>query len=307
MDLPKRVTIVEVGPRDGFQNEPIFVPTNLKVELINHLSDTGLRRIEVTSFVHPKLVPQLSDASEVFLGIERREGVSYSALVPNLKGLERALGAGLKEIAIFVSASETHNKRNVNMSISQSLSTLRQIAEICINKGIRIRGYIVTAFGCPYEGRVPIERVKEIAKEYLSMKVAEIALGDTTGMATPLQVIHVIKELRKELGDINLALHFHNTRGAGLANVLAALLEGITVFDGSIGGLGGCPYAPGATGNIPTEDLVHMLENMGIETGIDLNKLIQCAKRTQEIMGRELPGQVMKAGPFFWEKQIPSR
>lgn len=300
MNLPKQVTIVEVGPRDGLQNESEFVPTAQKINLINQLAETWLSRIEVTSFVHPKWVPQLSDATEVVSAIKRKNGISYSAPVPNVKGLERALESGIDEIAVFVSASETHNKRNVNMSVSESLKALRQVVRMALDNGIRVRGYIVTAFGCPYEGCVPLKRVEEITQEYLSMGVSEIALGDTTGMANPLQVSWTIRQLKDNLNNIDLALHFHNTRGAGLANVLAALLEGITIFDGSIGGLGGCPYAPGATGNIPTEDMVHMLENMGVSTGIDLPKLISCAKTAQEYLGRELPGQVMKAEPVFW-------
>lgn len=300
MQLPKCVTVVEVGPRDGLQNESVFVPTKRKVSLINQLSDTGLKRIEVTSFVHPKLIPQLSDAADVIAEIQKKDGVSYSAIVPNVKGFQRALQSGIEEIAIFLSASETHNKKNVNMSIAESLVTLKQVTRMALDNKVKIRGYIVTAFGCPYEGWIPTERIEEIAAEYVSMGVSEIALGDTTGMANPAQVRQMVVRLKNKLKSVELALHFHNTRGAGLANVLAALLEGITIFDGSIGGLGGCPYAPGATGNIPTEDLVHMLENMGIDTGIDLSKLIECAKTAQQYLGRELPGQVMKAGPVFW-------
>ena len=301
MNLPKSVTIVEVGPRDGLQNEAHFVPTEQKIELIDRLSGTGLKRIEITSFVHPKAIPQLKDSEEIVKRTRRKAEVTYSALVPNEKGLERALAAGVKEIALFVSASETHNQKNVKMSIAESLKGFCKIAERALSYGIRIRGYVVTAFGCPYEGKVPPEKVEFIAGEYQAMGVHEIALGDTTGMANPLQVSRMVDRIKPRSGSAVLALHFHDTRGAALANILAALQEGVTIFDGSIGGLGGCPYAPGASGNVATEDLVNMLQEMGIETGVDLGKLIDCARFARDIIQRELPGHLLIAGRVCWK------
>jgi hydroxymethylglutaryl-CoA lyase len=301
MHLPNSVTIVEVGPRDGLQNEGNFVPTEQKIELINRLSGTGLRRIEITSFVHPKAIPQLQDSEEIVKRIERKPSMIYSTLVPNEKGLERALAAGIEEIALFVSASETHNQKNVKMSISDSLKGFRNIAEKALTHGIRIRGYVVTAFGCPYEGRIKPERVEFIVDEYRTLGVHEIALGDTTGMANPVQVGQMVERIGPRLGKTSLALHFHDTRGAALANILAALQEGVTVFDGSIGGLGGCPYAPGASGNVATEDLVNMLQEMGIETGVDLQKLIDCAKYARTIIQKDLPSHLLSAGTICWE------
>jgi len=301
MNLPKSVTIVEVGPRDGLQNETRFVPTEQKIELIERLSETGLKRIEITSFVHPKAIPQLQDSEEVVKRARGRPNVIYSTPVPNEKGFERALGSGVKEIALFVSASETHNQKNVKMSVAESIRGFRNIAERALANGVRMRGYVVTAFGCPYEGRVPPEKVEFIVQEYKALGVHEVALGDTTGMANPLQVSKMVKRIKPRLGPMELALHFHDTRGAALANVLAALEEGVTVFDGSVGGMGGCPYAPGASGNVATEDLVNMLEEMGVETGIDLQKLIDCAKYAREIIQRDLPSHLLSAGKICWE------
>jgi len=296
MNLPESVTIVEVGPRDGLQNEPDFVPTERKIELIERLADAGLKRIEITSFVHPKAVPQLRDSAEVVGRIRRRPDVVYSALVPNEKGLERALASGIGEIAFFVSASETHNRKNVAMTTADSLEVFRRIAETALTGGMRIRGYVVTAFGCPYEGTVPPENVERIVDAYRSLGIHEIALGDTTGMANPSQVSRLLDRIMPMLGTTGLALHFHDTRGTALANILAALQQGVTVFDGSIGGLGGCPYAPGASGNVATEDLVNMLEEMGIRTGIDLGMLLDCARYTRDIIGRAFPGHMATAG-----------
>ncbi|MGA2465716.1 MAG: hydroxymethylglutaryl-CoA lyase [Thermodesulfobacteriota bacterium] len=301
MNLPNSVTIVEVGPRDGLQNEEHFVLTEQKIELIKRLSETGLKRIEITSFVHPKAIPQLQDSEEVVKRIQRKPGIIYSTLVPNEKGLERALASRVEEIAFFVSASEAHNQKNVKMSVSESLRGFRNIAERALANGIRMRGYVVTAFGCPYEGRIPQEKVEFIIDEYKALGVNEIALGDTTGMANPVQVSQMVERIKPRLGKATLALHFHDTRGAALANILVALQEGVTVFDGSIGGLGGCPYAPGASGNVATEDLVNILQEMGIETGIDLQKLIDCAKYAGEIVKKELPGHLSRAGKICWE------
>ena len=301
MNLPKRVTVVEVGPRDGLQNEAAFVPTDQKIELIERLSETGLKRIEITSFVHPKAIPQLQDSEELVKRIQSKPGIIYSILVPNEKGLERALAAGVKEIGLFVSASETHNQKNVRMPIADSLKGFRHIAEKALANGIRMRGYVVTAFGCPLEGRIAPGKVESIIDAYKSLGVHEIALGDTTGMANPVMVSQLVERVRSRLGETGLALHFHDTRGAALANILAALQEGVSIFDGSIGGLGGCPYAPGASGNVATEDLVNMLEEMGIETGVDLNKLIDCARFANKIVGKELPGHLIRSGRVHWE------
>lgn len=301
MNLPKSVTIVEVGPRDGLQNETRFVPTDQKIELIERLSETGLKRIEITSFVHPKAIPQLQDSEEVVRRLKKKPGIIYSTPIPNEKGLDRALASGVQEIALFVSASETHNQKNVKMSISESLNGFRNIAQKALVNGVRMRGYVVTAFGCPYEGRVPPEKVEDIVSEYRALGVHEVALGDTTGMANPAHVSRMVKQIEPHLGEMGFALHFHDTRGAALANILAALQEGATVFDGSIGGLGGCPYAPGASGNVATEDLVNMLEEMGIETGIDLQKLIDCAKYGREILQKDLRSHLLSSGTICWE------
>lgn len=300
MNLPKFVTIVEVGPRDGLQNEAHFVPADQKIELIERLSEAGLTRIEITSFVHPKAIPNLSDSEEVVRRVKPRPDVKYSTLVPNEKGLERAISLEVKEIAFFVSASETHNQKNVKMSVSESLKGFRSIAEKALAHGIRIRGYVVTAFGCPYEGRILPEKVESIVDEYRELGVYEVALGDTTGMANPVMVSRLVERISPRLGSTGLALHFHDTRGTALANVLAALQQGVTVFDGSIGGLGGCPYAPGASGNVATEDLVNMLEEMGIDTRINLEKLIECARFIREIIKKELPSHLIRAGKICW-------
>ncbi len=306
MDLPNEVTIVEVGPRDGLQNESEFVPTDQKIALIECLSETGLKRIEVTSFVHPKAIPQLQDSEEVVKRIPKKPGITYSTLVPNEKGLERALTAGVQEIGLFVSASETHNQKNVHMSIADSLKGFRNIAEKALAYKIRMRGYIVTAFGCPYEGKIASEKVEFIVDEYQALGIHEIALGDTTGMANPLMVSRILERIKPRFGQTKLALHFHDTRGTALANVLAALQQDVAVFDGSIGGLGGCPYAPGASGNVATEDLVNMLEEMGIETGVDLQKLIMCARYAGEIIKRDLLGHLSRAGKVCWDGPKPS-
>lgn len=300
MNIPTKVTVVEVGPRDGLQNEPVFVPTSEKIEIINRLSETGLLKIEATVFGHPKVMPQVADATEVLAGITRRKGVTYISLVPNLRGMERALQTKIDEIRLVVCASEAHNKALLNRSVSESLDEIKEMTKVALDKGWRIGGVISSAFGCSVEGWVPPEQVERIAEAYVTMGVHEVGLGDTTGMANPQQVGELVRRLQVKLKDVPLALHFHDTRGAGLANVYAGLIEGVTTFESSIGGLGGCPFAPGATGNIATEDVVHMLESMGIDTGIDLPKLLQCSKLIQDIIGRELPSQVLKAGPVPW-------
>jgi hydroxymethylglutaryl-CoA lyase len=298
-ELPGKVSVREVGPRDGLQNEKTWVPTEQKIALLNALSHTGLKRIEAVSFVHPKAIPQMRDSAEVIAGVERVPGVLYSAIVPNPVGARRAIENRVDEVEIFLSASESHNQKNVRMSVVDSLKGTQEIAAILGEANIPFDAVISTAFGCPFEGDVPVERVLWVAEQLLKLnpRPVRLTLGDTTGMANPRQVAEICAAFQERFPDVTLGLHFHNTRGTGLANVLAGLQAGITHFDSSLGGLGGCPYAPGATGNITTEDMVNMLHDMGIETGIDLNKLIECAKLAQEFVGRELPGQVMKAGP----------
>jgi hydroxymethylglutaryl-CoA lyase len=301
-DLPSNVRIREVGPRDGFQNEPETIPTAEKVRLIDLLSDSGLKRLEVTSFVRPDVIPQLSDAEEVLAAVQRRDGVSFSVLIPNERGLERALGRRdrFDEINVFVSASETHNRKNVNRSIEESLAGLELTLATAREAGLRCEGVISTSFGCPYEGEVPPERVFTIAERLAAAGCAEVGFGDTTGMANPRQVGEFFASAQERLSEVELTAHFHNTRGQGLANVLAALEQGVESFESSFGELGGCPVPPGATGNISTEDLVSMLHEMGIETGIDLARLIEASGAAQEVLGRPLGAHVLKAGPVDW-------
>jgi hydroxymethylglutaryl-CoA lyase len=301
-DLPSSVRIREVGPRDGFQNEPEEIATADKVRLIDMLSESGLGRIEVTSFVRPEVIPQLADAEEVLSSIERRDGVAFSVLIPNERGLERALALRdrFDEINVFVSASETHNRRNVNRSIEESLTGLERTLAAADEAGLRCEGVISVSFGCPYEGEVPPERVFGIAERLAAAGCAEIGFGDTTGMANPRQAREFFAAARERLDRIELTAHFHNTRGQGLANAVAALEEGVDSFESSFGELGGCPVPPGATGNIATEDLVSMLHEMGIETGIDLPRLIEAARAAQETLGRPLGAHVLRAGPVEW-------
>jgi hydroxymethylglutaryl-CoA lyase len=304
--LPKSVRIREVGPRDGFQNEPETIATADKVRLIDMLSATGLRRMEVTSFVRPDVIPQLSDAEEVLAAVQRRDGVAFSVLIPNQRGLERALGQRdrFDEISVFLSASETHNRKNVNRSVEESLSGLEETLETAGEAGLRREGVISTSFGCPYEGEVPPERVFEIAERLVAAGCEEVAFGDTTGMANPRQVHEFFAAARERLGGgnggVELTAHFHNTRGQGLANLLAALEEGVESFESSFGELGGCPVPPGATGNVSSEDVVSMLEEMGVETGIDLPTLLEASRAAQEVLGRPLGAHVLRAGPVDW-------
>jgi hydroxymethylglutaryl-CoA lyase len=298
------VSIREVGPRDGFQNEPEVIPTERKVELINALARTGLRRLEVTSFVRPDVIPQLADAAEVLTQVDVPPEVSLSVLIPNERGLEKALELRerFQEINVFLSASETHNRKNVNRSIADSLTGLEVVLERSRAAGLRCEGVISTSFGCPYEGHVPPERVLEIAGRLRDAGAEEIGFGDTTGMANPRQVADFFTLARAELGaEVELTAHFHNTRGQGLANVFAALEAGVGSFESSFGELGGCPVPAGATGNIATEDLLSMLHEMGIETGIDLPALLACSRRAQEILGRPLGSHTLLAGPVQWE------
>jgi hydroxymethylglutaryl-CoA lyase len=301
-ELPSSVRIREVGPRDGLQNEPEVLATDVKVRLIELLAATGLRRIELTSFVRPDVIPQLADAGEVLELVELPDHVSASVLIPNERGLERALQHRDKfhEINGFLSASETHNQRNVGRPIADSLDGLRATFARARSEGLRCEGVISTSFGCPYEGHVPVERVIAIAHELVLAGAEEVGFGDTTGMANPLQVRAFFEQARRALPEIELTAHFHNTRGQGLANVLAALEAGVDSFESSFGELGGCPVPAGATGNIATEDLVSMLEEMGIATGIDLGKLIAASRAAQEALGRPLGSHLLTAGPIDW-------
>jgi hydroxymethylglutaryl-CoA lyase len=301
---PAEVRIREVGPRDGFQNEPEVIATDDKVRLIGMLAAARLRRLEVTSFVRPDVIPQLADAEEVLRRIERPEDISYSVLIPNERGLERALGLRdrFDEVNLFLSASETHNRKNVNRSIAESLEGLRRTIDRARSEGLRCEGVISVSFGCPFEGEVPAERVFEIAESLAEAGCEEVSFGDTTGMANPGQVGEFFASARQRLPGVELTAHFHNTRGQGLANVLAALSEGLQSFESAFGELGGSPVSPGATGNISTEDLVSMLHEMGIDTGIDLAALIEASRAAQEVLGRPLGAHVLRAGPVDWHR-----
>ena len=295
-DLPSRISLREVGPRDGLQNEDP-VPTAAKIELVDALSRTGVRRIEAVSFVHPKAIPQMADADEVWANISRDPEITYSALVPNLRGAIRALDNGCREIEVVVSASDTHNRANVNRSTEESLDEIAQVIAMAHERGATCHVTVSTAWGCPYEGDVPVARVLGVAKRAVVDGADGLSYGDTTGMATPTRVTELVGETRMAMPGVPLNLHFHNTRGTGLANVLAALQLGVADFDASVGGLGGCPYAPGASGNVASEELVHMVEDMGVDTGVDLEALIEVARSAERIVGRELPSQVLRAGP----------
>jgi hydroxymethylglutaryl-CoA lyase len=295
VNLPKSVIIKEVGPRDGLQNEKTFIPTENKIEWINKLSKTGLSHVEITSFVPPKWIPQLADSLEVAKGIEKAEGITYSALVPNEKGLERALEANIDEVAVFMSASEGHNKKNINKSIDETFPLLNDVVKKGLTANKQVRGYVSTVFGCPYDGEVSTENVLRVVDSLLEMGVYEISLGDTIGVANPLQVEEVLTTLFKRFDKKYFAMHFHNTRGLALANVVASLQMGVTVFDSALGGLGGCPYAKGASGNLATDDLVYMLHSMGIQTNINPENLLEAAKYVEAKIGRKLTSHQMLA------------
>ncbi|MCS7275747.1 MAG: hydroxymethylglutaryl-CoA lyase [Dehalococcoidia bacterium] len=295
MRLPERVLITEVGPRDGLQNEARTIPTHQKVALIERLADTGLKRIEAVSFVHPRAVPQMADAPQVMAALRRRPGVTYIALVPNEVGARNAIAAQADELAVVVSASESHNRANLNRSIAETLAEIGRVARLAREASIPWAGYVSTAFGCPYEGAVDPERVVSLARELRDLGAYAVALGDTIGVANPRQVYELVSRLRQELPGFPVRLHLHDTRGAALANVLAAMEAGADQFDGSVGGLGGCPYAPGASGNVATEDLVAMLEAMGVGTGVDLAALVEVSWFAEEVVGRPLEGRVRKA------------
>jgi hydroxymethylglutaryl-CoA lyase len=296
MKLPDRVTICEVGTRDGFQIEPDFIPTELKVEVVTLLAEAGLPRIEVTSFVHPKVVPQLRDAEEVMAKIRRRPGTRYAALVPNDKGAVRAVDAGVDAIHTVVSASESHNLANVNMTIAESIQKLAAVMRVAERAKVPVGCGISTSFGCPFEGDVPLPHLESVVRRLVDIGARAVGLADTTGMANPRQVGRVFDVLIDRFPGIEWTLHTHDTRAMAIPNILAAMECGVTHFDSSIGGLGGCPFAPGASGNVCSEDLVHCLGAMGVETGIDLDKLIAASRRVQAIVGRPLPGQIVKAG-----------
>ncbi len=293
--LPDRVTIYEVGPRDGLQNESRQVATHDKLALIDLLSASGLPAVEITSFVSPKWIPQLADAVQVARDAVKRPGVRFSALVPNRRGLESALSAGMREIAVFMSASETHNKRNVNKSIAETLTAFEDVVGPAREAGVKVRAYLSTCFGCPYEGDVDPEAVRRLTLTLRDMGVFQVSISDTIGVANPQQVQRVLELVLADLPLEQAAVHFHDTQGTALANCTVALTLGITTIDASIGGLGGCPYAPGAAGNLATEDVVSMLHGMGVETGVDLDKLVDCSRLAASLVGHELPSKYLRA------------
>jgi hydroxymethylglutaryl-CoA lyase len=303
MKLPKRVDICEVGTRDGFQIEPEWIPTEIKVEVVDRLSATGLPKIEVTSFVSPKAIPALKDAEAVMAKIARRPGTVYAALVPNDKGAVRAVDAGVDVIHTVLSASESHNLANVNMTVDESLAKLRAVMEVARRAGKPVYSGISCTFGCPFETEVPLPQLERVVGALVDMGARGIGLADTTGMANPVQVQRVLERLVPRFPGVEWTLHTHDTRAMAIPNIIAAMEMGVTHIDSSIGGLGGCPYAPGASGNVCTEDLVHCLHAMGVETGVDLDGLVATSRRVQEIIGRTLPGQIAKAGS--WNRKYP--
>jgi len=292
------VSLYEVSLRDGLQNEKGIVPISQKRLLLDALIAAGLRRIEITSFVSPKWVPQLADAEELAKSVQAPTGVQLSALVPNAKGLERALGTGLSEIAVFVSASETHNKKNVNKTVARTLEVFRELVPPALEAGLRVRAYLSTVWGCPYEGHIDPAKSIAIAVELAELGCYQISLGDTIGVGNPAQTRDIVQRAFDALDVEQVALHLHDTRGTALANIVTALDMGVRHFDASVGGLGGCPYAPGAAGNVATEDLLFMLDGMGVDTGVDLERLIEAGHIAEQIVGRPLPGKVHRAGSF---------
>lgn len=295
MKLPERVTVYEVGPRDGLQNEARSVPTADKIAFIHALEDAGLSYIEITSFVSPQWIPQLADNAEVARGVRRKDGCTLSALVPNRRGLDGAIAAGMKEIAVFLSASETHNKKNINKTIAETLAAFGEVVPPALAAGMRVRAYVSTVFGCPYEGEVDPERSVWLTKELRAMGVYQVSISDTIGVANPFQVQNVLERVLADNPLPSIAVHFHDTQGTALANCVAALQLGVTTIDAAVGGLGGCPYAPGASGNLATDDLVAMLHSMGIKTGIDLDKLVEASRLAAAFVGHDLPSKYLKA------------
>lgn len=305
--LPSTVTVVEVGPRDGLQSEPEVVPTAAKVALVDTLSRAGFRHIEITSFVNPAWVPQLADAREVVAGVTRRPGVVFSALVPNMRGLESALAAEIDEVVIFAAASETFSRKNTNRDIAAALAAYAEVTAAALAAGKRVRAYVSTAWGCPFEGPVAPERVQAVTAALLEMGAYQVSLGDTIGVATPRAVQSLLAALLQDVRESQLALHFHDTRGMGMANVVAALDMGLTTYDSSVGGLGGCPYAPGATGNIATDDLIYMLDAMGIHTGVNLERVIEASQLVMAALQRELPSRYLRAHLARTRKGVAER
>jgi hydroxymethylglutaryl-CoA lyase len=305
MRLPDRVTLCEVGTRDGFQIEPEFIATDDKIAVVDLLSAAGVPRIEVTSFVSPKAVPQLRDAEQVMARIRRRPGTRYAALVPNDKGASRAVDAGVDAIHTVLSASESHNLANVNMTVTESLAKLRGVMQIAARAGLPVQAGISTSFGCPFEGDVPLARLEWVVGQLVDMGARAVSVADTTGMANPRQVARALEHLMPRFPGVEWTLHTHDTRAMAIPNILAAMELGVTHFDASIGGLGGCPFAPGASGNVCSEDLVHCLHAMGVDTGIDLDQLIDVSRRVQEVVGRPLPGQIVKAGKYDRRYPLP--
>src|SRR5438105_13980420 len=293
--LPSRVTVYEVGPRDGLQNESVNLTVEAKLRLVSAIADAGLKRIEVGSFVRPDWIPQLAETDEVARRAPRRPGVRYTALVPNRQGLDRAVAAGIGEVAVFMSASETHNRKNTNKSIAQSLEHFGEIVPAAKKQGLFVRAYLSTVWGCPYEGKVDPARALEISRRLREIGCDELSLGDTIGVGNPRQTREIVQLFLREFEPRQLALHLHDTHGTALANCLVGLELGIGVFDTSIGGMGGCPYAPGAAGNLATEDLASMLADMGVDTGVHLDKLIEAGALAQELVGRKLPGRRLQA------------
>jgi hydroxymethylglutaryl-CoA lyase len=304
--LPPDVTIYEVGPRDGLQNEARLIPTDDKVAFVDALSETGLRAIEATSFVNPKWIPQLADGVEVARRIRRRPGVVYSALVPNRQGLDSAIAAGMQEIAVFMSASETHNKKNINKTIAATLETFRDTVPAALAAGMRVRAYVSTVYGCPYEGAVDPQRSVDLCRALRALGCYQVSLGDTIGVANPRQVRDVLSRVLGEVPLPEVAVHFHDTRGTALANILVAVEMGITTIDAALGGLGGCPYAPGASGNVATEDVVYMLDGMGVRTGIDLDKLVGVSEFASTLVGHEMPSKFYRAAVGSRRRPTPS-
>jgi hydroxymethylglutaryl-CoA lyase len=295
MKLPERVTVYEVGPRDGLQNEARSVPTADKIAFIHALEDTGLKYIEITSFVSPQWIPQLADNAEVARGVRKKEGCTLTALVPNKRGLDGALAAGMKEIAVFLSASETHNKKNINKTIAETLTAFGEVVPPALAAGMKVRAYISTVFGCPYEGDVDPKATVRLTKELRAMGVYQVSISDTIGVANPWQVEKVLELVLAEAPLESVAVHFHDTQGTALANCVSAMQLGVSTIDASVGGLGGCPYAPGASGNLATDDLVAMLHSMGIQTGIDLDKLVEASRLASTFVGHDLPSKYLKA------------
>ena len=295
MSAPADVRIVEVGPRDGLQNEKAMIPTAAKIELIDRLSATGLRSIEATSFVSPKWVPQLADAAEVYAGIRRRPGIAYPVLVPNLQGYERARAVGVDEVAVFTAASEAFNRKNINAGIDESIDRFRPVMERAAADGVRVRGYVSTVLGCPYQGDVPLADVVRVAKALHALGCYEISLGDTIGIGTPGKARAMLRAVAAEVPMPALAIHFHDTRGQALANILACLEDGVAVVDAAVSGTGGCPYAPGASGNVATEDVVFMLDGLGVRTGVDLPALVDTGRWLAGLLGRASGSKVTLA------------